>query len=185
MDIVNAGYEALLEPSLRRSDLCRLMFSDKKLRVFTQLPQTTIAQFLRVSNSVVFECQRQAEAAQSERPDLHSGRPTLIPEADEFGVLEWIRARTLSNDWPALREVKEQILHRLELSNPDAVPSKSHYTRFIQRVLGDEFVIRTASPLEEYRYPVNPDQIATHFEVLEKAGIASISLHLILNLDET
>jgi hypothetical protein len=184
-DVVNAAFEALLEPSLRRSDCCRLMFSDKRLRVFRELPQATIAQFLRVSDSVVSQCRHQAEAAQSSSSEPHYGRPTIIPDADEQGVLEWIRSRTLANDWPTLREVKEQILHRLELSNPDATPSKSYYTRFIQRVLGDEFVIRTASPLEEDRYRVSADQIVTHFEGLKHGDIASISPHLILNTDET
>jgi hypothetical protein len=31
----------------------------------------------------------------------------MIPEAEEFAVLEWIRGRTLSKDWLTLRDVKE------------------------------------------------------------------------------
>jgi hypothetical protein len=41
------------------------------------------------------------------------------------------------------------------------------------------------SPPEEDRYHINSDQIETHFKVLEKAEIGSISPHLILNVDET
>jgi hypothetical protein len=64
MDVVNATDEALLEPFFRMSYLDRLLVSHKGLRVFTELPQTTIVRFLRVSDSVVSECRRQAEAAQ-------------------------------------------------------------------------------------------------------------------------
>jgi hypothetical protein len=107
----------------------------------------------------------------------HFGLPTIIPEADESGVLEWIRGRTLSNDWPALQEFKEQIFHQLELSNPDPFPSTSYPARFIQRVLGDEFLVRTANRLEEDRYQFSPGQIETHFKELEEGQIASISPH--------
>jgi hypothetical protein len=55
----------------------------------------------------------------------------------------------------------------------------------MQRVPGEEFGVRTATPREEDRYCVGFDQIETHFKVLEEAEIASISPHLILNLHET
>jgi hypothetical protein len=71
------------------------------------------------------------------------------------------------------------------LSNPVALTSKSDYARFIQRILGNEFLVRTASPLEEDRDHLSPDQIETHFQLLEETEIASISPRLILSLGET
>jgi hypothetical protein len=143
------------------------MFSAKTLRVFTESPDTTFAQFLRVSDSFVSEYRRQAEAAQGEMPDRHFARRTIMAEANELRVREWNCRTTLSSDWSILQQAKEQILHRLELSNPDAVASKSYSTRFIQRVFGAEFLVRT----------VTSDQIETHFKVLEEAEIASMSPH--------
>jgi hypothetical protein len=105
-----------------------LTASDKSIRVFTQLPQATSAQFLQVSDSVVSECQHQAEAVQSEKAGCHFGHPAIIPEADERAVLEQIRVRILSNNGPIMRDVKEQILHGLEVGSPDVVPSKRDHT---------------------------------------------------------
>ena len=46
-------------------------------------------------------------------------------------------------------------------------------------------MIRTASALDKDHERVSSDQISTDFKELDEAAIASISLHLTMNLEET
>jgi hypothetical protein len=63
--------------------------------------------------------------------------------------------------------------------------SKSYYTRCLARLLGTDFVVRVAPPLEEDRFNVKIEDIVRHFANLEELEISHISPHLIINLDET
>jgi hypothetical protein len=88
-------------------------------------------------------------------------------------------------DWPTLREVKEQIVAELERTGVEAAPSRSYYTRCLARLLGTDFVVRVAQPLEEDRFNVEIEDIVQHFANLEELEISHILPHLIINLDET
>jgi hypothetical protein len=55
----------------------------------------------------------------------------------------------------------------------------------LERILGDEFVIRLSQPLGEDRYNVKIADIHRHFANLGEMEISQISPHLIIHLDET
>jgi hypothetical protein len=73
----------------------------------------------------------------------------------------------------------------LERTGVEAAPSKSYYTRCLARLLGSDFVIRAAQPLEEDRFNVKIGDIVQHFPNLKELEISRISPRLIVNLDET
>jgi UDP-N-acetylmuramyl tripeptide synthase len=80
--------------------------------------------------------------------------------------------------------VKEQIVAELERTGVEAVPSKSYHTRCLARLLGSDFVVRVAQPLEEDRFNVKIEDIVQHFANLEELEMSHISFHII-NLDGT
>jgi hypothetical protein len=96
-----------------------------------------------------------------------------------------LQRQATSRDWPTLSEVKEQIVAELEGTGVNATPSTAYYTRCLERLLGNDFVIRLAQPLEEDRYNIKIADIEQHFANLDELNSSQISPHLIPNLDET
>jgi hypothetical protein len=92
-------------------------------------------------------------------------------------IRHWLQRRAQSRSRPTLREVKEQIVAELERTGNDAMPSKSYYTRCLERILGEEFVIRFAQPLREDRYNVKIADIHRHFANLGEMEMSQISPH--------
>jgi Asp-tRNA(Asn)/Glu-tRNA(Gln) amidotransferase C subunit len=81
--------------------------------------------------------------------------------------------------------VKEQIVAELERTGVEATPSKSYNARCLTRLLGSDFIVRAARPLEEDTFNVKIEDIVQHFANLEELELSHISPNLIINLDET
>jgi transposase len=177
--------EVLSERDASKSELCRLIFLDARLKLLTNLPQHDLAAFLKVSEGLVSRCRRQAQEEGEAGIDRTNGRPAFLPPANEEEIRRWIAEKTAVRDWPSIRDLKEQIVAELEKINADIVPSQSYYAKVLPRLLRDDFHVRNAQPLKEARYDVSPEIIRLHFEKLSQTDICNISPHLILNLDET
>jgi hypothetical protein len=65
------------------------------------------------------------------------------------------------------------------------MPSTSYSNAIIPHLLGTEFNVRRAQPLEEDCFEVREEDIHEYFRNLNERGISVTSRHLILNLDET
>jgi transposase len=162
-----------------------MLFTDPRCAFFSDFPQVQLAAFLGVSPGLVSQCKREAQETAAAGVNRELGRPALLSPAGEQKIQQWLREQTAARAWPTLRDVKEQIMAELEPEDPNAAPSKSYYTHCIERLLGSEFTVRVAQPLEEERYAITPEIIKQHFANFTALGVTNLSPHLILNLDET
>jgi hypothetical protein len=81
--------------------------------------------------------------------------------------------------------LKEQITAHLEQIDSHLVPSTSYTQAMIPHLLGTEFNVRRAKPLEKDRFEVRQEDFHEHFRNLNELGISVTSPHFTLNLDET
>jgi transposase len=182
---IPAVCDVLLETDMPKSEFCRLIFLDASLAFFTEFSQTQIAEFLDLARSLVSQCKAQSEEDRTTEARRQVGRPSFLQPENEQSIRHWLKRRVTTCDWRVLREVKEQIVAELEQTGVEAARSKSYYTRRLAGLLGSDFTVRVAQPLQEDRFNVKIKDIVQHFANLEELEISHISSHRIANLDET
>jgi hypothetical protein len=111
--------------------------------------------------------------------------PAFLRAESEQIIRDWLEHRSVTRDWWTVRDFKEQIVAELERTGMDETPSKSYYTRCIERLLEENFVSRLAQPSEENHYNVRMGDIERYFSNLGEMEISKISYHITINLDET
>jgi hypothetical protein len=183
--VIRAVREVLLDQNVSTSEFCRSIFLDSRLAFSSDFSQKQSAQFLGIVASLVNRWKAQAEEAGIEEARRETGRPAFLNAESEQIIRDWLQRRAQSRNWPTLREVKEQIVAELERTGNHATPSKSYYTRCLEGMFGEEFVIRLAQPLGEDCYNVKISDIHRHFANLGEMEISQISSYFIINLDET
>jgi hypothetical protein len=81
--VVTAVVEVLDEQEISKSDFCRLIFLDKRLRLMAELPQQIIAAFLAISEALVSRCRIQAHEDGCTSLNAIQGCPPLLPPDHE------------------------------------------------------------------------------------------------------
>jgi hypothetical protein len=141
-----------------------------------ELLQQVITAFLGISEALVSRCRSQAHEDGRTSLNPTQGRPPLLPPDHEQQIVEWLRLQTSAQHWPTTRELKEQITAHLEQVDSHSMPSTSYYHAIIPHLLGTEFNVRRAQPLEEDRFEVREENIHEHFRNLNELGISVTSL---------
>jgi hypothetical protein len=137
-----------------------------------------------MSAALVSRRKQQATDAQHREINHDQGRPPILQPSRVEKIRQLLEEQIAARNLPTIRAVKEQIVAQLEIDQPNATPSKSCYPHCIERILASEFIVCIGQPLEEDRYTIGPEQIEEHFRNLTHFNLESLSLHLILNLDE-
>ena len=64
------------------------------------------------------------------------------------------------------------------------MPSKNFFHQMIEKIAGDEFQVRTASPLESGRWDLRTSDVEAYFNLLHDVKIEEVDPSLIINIDE-
>lgn len=173
---------------LSKSDVLRLIFAHPELDNLSHCENKVIAAVARCSEGLVSKVAAKVAADGDEAlaPARQlPGRKALLSDEQIANVQSWIRQMCIAKAYPSIRDVKHQLTLELERSNPDACPTSSWYHYQLKRVLSGAFKIKTARPLEEERYEVNKDDIATYFRLLNDPRIRQSNPELFFNVDES
>jgi hypothetical protein len=86
-DVIASVGEILHTQPVNKSDFCRMVFCDKRLRPLAELPQRVIARFLGVSEGLVSRCKAQSCERGAVSCSPPPGRPPSFPprENRRFG----------------------------------------------------------------------------------------------------
>lgn len=183
-EMVQALLPKIKEPGHTKADLIRFVLSSDQLHPLQSLTQDTIAKFLRCSRSHISRI-AQVLMVGSQEKQPKSGRPTFLSQEAESRIKDYVFTKCAHEHWPTLNEFKELVHAELQKQQPQLVPSKQYYSDLFDRLLGEEYKIKIASPLDPERYAVTPETIREHFAKLEAIGVRNFDPRLILNLDET
>ena len=112
------------------------------------------------------------------------GRTPYLTDENMENIRGWLRTRCNAENYPTLREVKERIWIELESLEHPPVPSRNYFFKVIDRLMGKEFVQRSASPMEPKRYELGYDTVSEYFDVLEGVELDSVRPELVINIDE-
>jgi hypothetical protein len=177
--------EVVLDKSKTRAELARSIFLGKCLGFLKDLPHKTIAEFLKVSEPAISKAFAQVKAQPNRGEEREMGRPSLMSEKNFDKLVTWVRTRCDDTDFPTLNEFREEAYSLLEAQDSSICPSLSYYDSLLSRVLERGFRLKSASPLDEDRWKVEPETISEHFRKLIDAGILECIPAMIINIDET
>lgn len=187
-DTVDFFQDYQREKQMRKSDVLRLILTHPELNELSQCGNRIIAAIVGCSEGLVSQvaskvAQRAEDCLVLDTPS--PGRRALLSDSQIANVQSWVRQMCAAKDYPSIRAVKHQLTLELEQVSPESCPTPAWYHYQLKRVLSEGFKVKTARPLEEERYQVDKQTIATYFELLNDPRIKAANPELFFNVDES
>ena len=183
--IVPLIFEQISRPEVTKAELLRFIFLTPELSAFRELSNADLATFVRCSEGNVSRVLRDLSTNPSPTVAVSHGRPTILTRESEAAILDWLKERISSMDWPTIGAFKDVVWRLLEKEVPNFVPTHQFFYDLLGRLSDGELTVRSASGLDDQRYAVTPDIISEHFETLNSLEIQVVHPRLVINIDET
>ncbi len=167
-----------------KNELIRRFLLDPPTESIKHLIPSSLAILLGVDRAAVSRQKSLIQTGGGSQTVRRAGKPSLLGQTREKDVSAWLTERVRKGDFPSLREVKERIWIELERSGITGIPSRNYFQAVINRIAGENFVVRTANPLESQRWDVKKEDVEAYYNSLRCANVEDITPSLIINIDE-
>ena len=162
--------------------IIRYIFISEELQDLSKIPKATIAKFCRCSCSLV--TRYSSLTNDSLLIERKSGRPKYLTDDNEQKLSMWLKSKCESKDWPSISEFKKEILSYLDQENSKVAPCKGYYYSILYKIIGNDYVIKKSTLLEEDRYQTTSETIQNYFNLLRQNEIDRVNPAFLINLDE-